>query len=127
VPAEHTGYGGEHAGPVGDLEVEVVLAGRVVDGPDGHRGQRPHCRARALAEVGGGVDEITQHRTCGRIPTGPAPVEHEVLDGRAFDEHRVVALAHAGEWVTERHHRRMHSYADRAVDRLDDGEQLHDV
>ena len=61
-------------------------------------------------------------------PAAGAPAEqHELADGLALDEHRVVRAAHGRERMVDRHHRRMHAHADRAVDLLGDGEQLHDV
>ena len=124
---EHPGDRGEHPRLIGDLEVQVVLRRGIVDRPDRNRRERADGGARPLAEVRGGIDEIAEHCARGREPPGAPSVEHEVADGLAFDEHGVVALAHAGERMAHRHHRRMHADTDGIVDPLDDRQQLHDV
>ena len=60
---------------------------------------------------------------------GAAAVEHQRADGVALDEHRVVALAHAGQRVVQRHHRRVDAHGDLAggLVELGDAEQLDDV
>ena len=60
---------------------------------------------------------------------GAAAVEHERADGVALDEHGVVALAHAGQRMVQRHHRRVHPHARprRSPVLLGDGEQLDHV
>ena len=63
----------------------------------------------------------------GRAAAGAAAVEHQLADGVALDEHRVEELAHRGQRVVDRHHRRVHPHRDLAVELLGDGEQLDDV
>ena len=61
------------------------------------------------------------------LAAGAAPVEHELADRVALDEHRVERVAHRGERVVHRDHRRVHAHRDLAVELLGDREQLHDV
>ena len=77
VLREHAGDGVEHAGPVDDLEGDVVLGARLVDRTDAASVERPDRRMRSLAQVARGVDEVAEHRAR-RRPAARAPaVEHE--------------------------------------------------
>ena len=82
----------------------------------------------AVGEVDRGVDDVAEHRAGRGRTAGTAAVEHQRADRTALDEDRVVALAHAGERVGERHHRRVHAHTDRTTGvGLGDAEQLDDV
>ena len=113
VLGEHAGDGVQHARPVDHLEREVVLGRGLVDRPDSRLRERAHRAVGALAEVDGGVDEVAEHGAGRRPPAGAPPVEHELADGAALDEHGVVAVAHAGQRVVARHHRRVDAHGHR--------------
>ena len=129
VVGEHAGDGVQHAGLVGDLEAEEVLGRGLVDRADAGLGERAERAVRALGQVDGGVDHVAEHGAGGRPAAGAAAVEHQLADRVALDEHGVEALAHAGQRVVHRHHRRVHAHGDLAagVVELGDGEQLDDV
>ena len=58
------------------------------------------------------VDEVAEHRRRGGTAAGAAPVEHQLADRLSLDEHRVEGVAHRGQRVTFRHHRRVHVHRD---------------
>ena len=78
VLGEHARDGVQHAGPVDDLEREVVLGRRLVDGADRRLGERAERAVGALAQVDGGVDDVAEHGAGRRQPAGAAAVEHEL-------------------------------------------------
>ena len=69
---EHLGDGPKDAGPVVHVEVEVVAGQQLVDGPDGASNQADEAGVGALAQVGRGIDQITQNRGAGGITASTA-------------------------------------------------------
>ena len=128
VLAEHAGDRREHTGLVGRVERHVELRRRLVDRADRPPLERADRRApRARVQVLGRVDEVAEQRARRRAAAGAPAEQHQLADRLALDEHRVERAAHRRERMTDRHHRRVHAHADRAVDLLGDREQLHDV
>jgi hypothetical protein len=89
----------------------------VVPGLDGaHRAQR-QVGVGGLAgtaapddPVAGHGDEVAEHRAGGRLPAGPAAVEHELARGLGLHEDRVERLPDAGEGVRVGDHCRVHPH-----------------
>ena len=107
VASEHVGHRGQHAGPVGDLQADVVLGPQVVDRADAGPDEPPDAARTARGEVDGRVDEVAQNGSGGGSAARAPAVEHEFTDRVALDEHGVEAVAHAGQRVLHRHHGRM--------------------
>ena len=91
------------------------------------------CGVRGLARPGGAAelvaadgDEVAEHGGGGRRTARAGPVEHQLPGGLGLDEDRVVRLAHGGERVAQRDHRRVHARGDGPAvgGALADGEQL---
>ena len=125
--AEDRRHLGEHAGLIGDHHGQVVLRREFVDRTQRRLfGDRQPSRS-AVGHVDGGVDEIAEDGGGSRTAAGTAPVEHEIADRGAFDEHGVERIIDVGERVAGGDHRRMHPDGDLAVGALDHGERLDDV
>ena len=125
--AEHAGHRGQHAGLVGDVELQVVGGVGLVDGSQAGGGERAESVAHAAAEILRHSDEVAQHGAgCGEAACA-ASVEHQVLHGLAFEEHCVEGVAHRGQRMGGGHHRRMHPHGDLAVLALGHGQQLDDM
>ena len=118
----------QHARTVRDLHRQVELGADLVDRDDGLGRERPDDRALAtLHDVLGRVDEVAEDRRRGRRAAGAAAVQHELADRVTFDEDRVERVAYRRQWMTGRHHGRVHSDRDPPVVLFRDGQQLHDV
>src|SRR5439155_18040577 len=81
----------------------------------------------AVTPVAHDLDQVSHHRGGTRVAASAAPVEHELADLRALDEHGVEAVAHRRERVVRRDHRRVHAHRHLVLVTLGDGQQLHDV
>ena len=53
--------------------LQVVRGLELVDGPDARPGQRPDAGVGALAQVGGGVDQVAEHGAGRGRPPAPRP------------------------------------------------------
>src|SRR5690606_12776441 len=128
---EDAGDRGERTGTIGQVEVDVELRREVVDRADDDVVERGGRWPATVAEAPGRVDDVAQHGRRSGVTAGTPTEEHEVAHRGPLDEHRVVGVAHRGEGMVGRHHRRVdaHGDLDGAVDLelLGDGEQLHDV
>ena len=116
VLGERGGDRGQHAGAVVDVDRDVV-AGEGLP----HRQHRPVGVRRLAGAAGAGEpvagdgDQVAEHRGRGRRAAGAGAVEHQLAGGLGLDEHRVVGLAHRGQRVRPRDHRRVHADGDGVV------------
>ena len=118
----------QHAGTVRGFHQEVEGRLQLGDRPDRLADERADRGAPGPGhEVLDRVDEVAENGRGGRVAARAAPVEHELADGVALDEHRVERVADGRQRVVHGHHRRVHTHRDLAVDLLGDREQLHHV
>ena len=107
---EHPGHRGQHARPVEHLHVDVVLRFQIVDGADNRLAQGADRCPRSPAPVAGRVDEVAQHRAGSGPPTGAPAIQHQLSHRVALHEHCVEGVPHRGQWMIDRHHRRVHPH-----------------
>ena len=125
---ERSGNRGEDAGLVGDVETDVIASNGFAHRADAQICVRRLAKSpRAGEPVARDVHEVAEHRTRSRGATGAAAVEHQLPCRFAFDEHCVVGVAHPGERMRARDHRRMHTDADTAAFALGDREKFDDT
>ena len=74
----------------------------------------------------GDGDEVAEDGRGGRVAAGAPAVEHQLAGGVGLDEDGVEGLAHAGERVRPRDHRRVDAHGDAVVGALADRQQLDD-
>ena len=99
--AQDLGQPGQHAGPVGDREVEVIAALDLARGSERDRGGRfgpevQHSR-RQGGPAGDDVDQVADDRRGGRHRAGTSAVEKGVAHGVADHADRVVRAADLGQ------------------------------
>ena len=125
--AEHRGDRGQHARPVVDGDVQVVLRAQLVDGPDGGSAERRGTAGATRPQVVGGVDEVPHDGAGRRHAAGAPAVEHELAHRLALDEHRVERVPHRSQRVGQGDHRRVDANGDLPVRLLGDGQELDHV
>lgn len=124
---------GQHARAVGHVEADVVAGQGLPHGEDGQVGIGALSGATAAADaVATDRDDVAEDGRCRRVTTRALAVEHQLPRGVGVDEDRVERLAHAGQRVRSRDHRRVHAHRDprgavACVDLLADREQLDDT
>ena len=125
MPGVGLGHRGQHAGPVVDVQRDVVAGQRLPHRHD--RQARVGGRVRAAGAgqpVPGHRDQVAEHGARGRRAARARAVEHQAARGLRLHEHRVVGLADRGQRVRARDHRRVRPDRDARVAALADGQQL---
>ena len=107
--AEFGCHRGQHAGPVGDVHVDVVAGGDEADRRDRQLGVLGLARAAAtLHPVAGGHHQIAHHRRRGRCAACALAVEHQPARRLGLDNDGVERTADGRQRMLKRHQRRIY-------------------
>ena len=109
---------GEHAGPIGDLEVEVEPRLDVGDDLEARRRRRRRGRRDHRA------DDVAEHRARRLRPAGARPAQRDLGDRLRLDRHGVERAVDRRERVAAVEERRVDADADAAVDALGGADEL---
>ena len=101
--AEFGCHSGQHAGPIGNVHVDVVTRGDHADRRDRQLGVlRLPRSASALNPVARRHHHVTHDRRRGRRPAGALAVEHQPPSRLGLDHHRVEGAVDRGQRMRQR-------------------------
>ena len=109
----------EHAGPVGDLQVQVERRLDVA-----RRSPAPAVASRRRGRRDHRADDVAEHRARRLRAAGARAAQRDLGDRLRLDRHGVERAADAGQRVAAVEERRVHADAEAAVDALGGADQL---